>query len=118
MPVSAKSILTRPDEEVMGQQGLGEMNNNRSDLFIYALQARWPLEEASSITTGYTKRLGYHQIYRLKIRQTMYVIIYKKFRRSLQDAYVKCRANIASDHHFSIAHLKLKLERDRTGETN
>ena len=57
-------------EEIMGQYGLGEMNENGERLLTYAYvpQANWSYEVVSSNTEGYTKRLGYHQTYIQRIR--------------------------------------------------
>ncbi len=54
-------------EEVMGQQGLGEMITERDSL-TYAPQATWSSAAASSPIEEYTKRHGYHRTCLLKIR--------------------------------------------------
>ena len=48
--------------------------------------------------------------------QIDHLCISKKFRRSLQDVRAKRGADIASDHHFVVARVRLKLKRNWTGE--
>ena len=46
--------------EILGQHGLGEVNNNGENLQIYLLWETWLLEGVSSSTKGYTRQFGYH----------------------------------------------------------
>ena len=50
--------------------------------------------------------------------QTDHVSIGRKFRRSLQDDFVKPGADVASDYHLLLAKLKLKLKRNWTGDSS
>nr|KAG5692145.1 hypothetical protein BaRGS_020693 [Batillaria attramentaria] len=103
-------------EEIMGQQGLGEMNDNgekfadlcalnnlviRGSLFHHRRihKATWVSPDLSTEN------------------QIDHVCIGRKFRRSLQDVRVKRGADVASDHHLLVARLKLKLKKNWTGKT-
>ncbi|VDP38802.1 unnamed protein product [Schistosoma margrebowiei] len=48
--------------------------------------------------------------------QIDHICINKKFRRTMEDVRTRRRANIASDHHLVVAHLKLKLKKIWTTE--
>lgn len=48
--------------------------------------------------------------------QIDHICINKKFRKSLQDERVKRQADVASDHQFLTARLKLKLQKNRRGK--
>ena len=54
-------------EEIMGQQGLGEMNDN-GERFADLCATSDLVIGVTSNTKGYTKRLGYHQTCRQRIR--------------------------------------------------
>ena len=47
-----------------------------------------------------------------------HIYINRKFRRSLQDVRVRRGADVASDHHLLVSHVKLKLRRDFSGQKN
>ena len=103
-------------EEVMGQQGLGQMNDNGerfadlcaiSNLVIGGtLFPHKRIHKATWISPNHTTE-----------NQIDHVCISKKFRRTLQDVRVKRGADIASDHHLLVAKLKLKLKKNWNGET-
>ena len=103
----------------MGQQGLGEMNDNgerfadlcaTSNLLIGGSffqhrtihKATWV---SSDLQTG-------------NQRQIAHMCIGKTFPRTLQDVRVRQGADVASDNHFLVARLKLKLRRNWTERTN
>lgn len=101
-------------EEIMGQQGLGEMNEN-GERFA-------DLCAASNLVIGGSV-FHHRRIHKATWvspdlsteNQIDHVCIGKKFRRSLQDVRVKRGADVASDHHLLVARLKLKLRKNWTG---
>ena len=104
-------------EEVMGQQGLGEMNEN-GERFAN-------LCAISNLVIGgsffHHKRIHKATWVSPDLateNQIDHVCIGKRFRRSLQDVRVRRGADVASDHHLLVARIKLKLKRNWTGETN
>ena len=103
-------------EEVMGRQGIGEMNDN-GERFT-DLCATTNLVIGGSVFQH--KRI--HKATWVSpdlrtVNQIDHVCIGKKFRRSLQDLRVKRGADVASDHHLLVARLKLKLKRQYTERT-
>ena len=102
-------------EEVMGRQGLGEMNDNGERLTdLCALNnlviggSVFPhrrIHKATWVSPDLSTE-----------NQIDHVCITRKFRRSLQDVCAKRGADAASDHHLVVARLKLKLKRTWTGE--
>ena len=95
-------------EELMGREGLGEINDNWDSLVIG--KSIFPHKRIHKITwlspdlsTG---------------NQVDHMCITKKFRRSLQDVRIRRGAGVASDHYLLVAHVKLKLRRNWTGEMN
>ena len=104
-------------EEVMGQQGLGEMNDN-GERFA-------DLCATSNLVIG-GSFFHHRRIHKATWvspdlsteNQIDHVCIGKKFRRSLQDVRVRRGADAASDHHLLVARMKLKLKRNWTGGTN
>lgn len=104
-------------EKVMGQHGLGEMNDNG--------------ERLSDLCTANNLVIGGNVFPHRRIHKATWIsldlstenqidhfCITKKFRRSLQDVRVRRGADVASDHHLLVARIKLKLRRNYTGETN
>ena len=97
-------------EEIMGQQGLGEMNDN-GDRFAN-------LCATSSLVIG-GSLFQHKRIYKATWvspdhhteNQLDHVCIKKKYRRSFQDVRVKRGADVGSDHHLLAARLKLKLKK-------
>ena len=102
-------------EEIMGQQGLGKMNDN-GERFAN-------LCATSSLVIG-GSLFQHKRIYKATWvspdhhteNQLDHVCIKKKFRRSLQDVRVKRGADVGSDHHLLVARLKLKLKKNYVGE--
>ena len=104
-------------EEIMGQQGLGEMNT-MGNLFA-------DLCATSDLVIGgsYFQHRRIHKATWVSPdlqteNQIDHMCIGKRFRRILQDVRVKRGADVASDHHLLVARLKLKLRRNWTGKTN
>ncbi|EDO46312.1 predicted protein, partial [Nematostella vectensis] len=101
-------------EEIMGQQGLGKMNDN-GERFA-------DLCAASNLVIGGSV-FHHRRIHKATWvspdlstgNQIDHLCIGKKFRRSLQDVRVKRGADVASDHHLLVARLKLKLKKNWTG---
>lgn len=102
-------------EEVMGRQGLFEMNNNGgrfADLWA-----------ANNLVNG-CRIFPHRRIHKVTWvspdlsteNQIDHVCITCKFRRSLQDVCTRRGAGAGSDHHLVVAHLKLKLKKTWTGE--
>ena len=98
-------------EEVMGQQGLGVMNDNgerfadlyaTSDLVIGGsfFQHR-RIHEATWVSPDLQTE-----------NKIDHMCIGKRFRRTLQGVRVRRGADVASDHHLLVARLKLKLSRN------
>jgi len=101
----------------MGQQGLGEMNDN-GERFA-------DLCATSNLVTGrsYFQQRRIHKATWVSPdlqteSQTDHMCIRKRLRRTLQDVCVRQGADVASDHHLLVARLKLKLRRNWTGRTN
>ncbi|KAK7097079.1 hypothetical protein V1264_004109 [Littorina saxatilis] len=100
-------------EEIMGQQGLGEMNDNgerladlcaTNNLVIGgSLFQHKRIHKATWISPDLSTE-----------NQIDHVCIGKKFRRSLQDVRVRRGADVASDHQLLVARLRLKLRRNWT----
>lgn len=103
-------------EEVMGQQGLGMMNDN-GERFTN-LCAASNLVIGGSIFTH--QRI--HKVTRVSPdlsaeNQIDHVCLTRKFRRSLQDVCARRGADVASDHHLVMARLKLKLKKTTQNNT-
>ncbi len=98
-------------EECMGQQGLGEMNENgerfadlcaTNNLVIGgSLFHHKRIHKATWVSPDLSTE-----------NQIDHICIIKKFRRSLQDVRVKRGADVASDHHLLVAKVKLKLKKN------
>ena len=104
-------------KEVMGQQGLGEMNDNgerfadlcaTSDLVIGGrfFQHR-RIHKATWVSPDLQTE-----------NQIDHMCIGKRFRRTFQDVHVRRGADVASDHHLLAARLRLKMRRNWTKRTN
>ncbi|KAI7790271.1 putative craniofacial development protein 2-like [Triplophysa rosa] len=103
-------------EEVMGQQGLGEMNDYgerfanlcaTSNLVINgSIFPHQRINKATWVSPDLSTE-----------NQIDHVCITRKFKRSLQDVCIRRGADIASDHHLIVACLKLKLKKTWTGVT-
>lgn len=101
-------------EEIMGQQGLGVMNDNGERFADFCA--------TSNLVIGgsffHHKRI--HKVTwvspdQVTENQIDHICIGKKYRRSLQDVRGKRGADVASDHHLIVARLKLKLKRTGIG---
>ena len=103
-------------EEIMGRQGLGEMNDNG--------------ERFADLCAENNLVIGGSVFHHRRIHKATWVspdlltenqidhVCIKKFRRSLQGVRVKRGADVASDHHLLVASLKLKLKKNWTGESS
>lgn len=104
-------------EEIMGQQSLWEMNENRER--FANLCATCNLVIGGSFF--HHKRIHKATWVSLDLmteNQIDHVCIGKQFRRFLQDVCIRRGADVASDHHLLVTHIKLKLKRNWAGETN
>lgn len=104
-------------ERIMGQHGLGEMNENGerfadlcADNNLVIGGSVFPHRRVHKATWVSPDLSTENQI--------DHVCITKKFRRSLQDVRARRGADIASDHHLLVAKVQLKLKRKFTGEKN
>lgn len=104
-------------EEIMGQHGLGEINDN-GERFA-------DLCATSNLVIGgsvFSHRRIHKATWVSPDRQTEnqidHVCIVRTFRRSLRDVRVRRGADVASDHHLLVAWMKLKLKRNWTGGSN
>ena len=95
-------------EEVMRQQGLGEMNHN-GERFADLCATGNLVIGGSFFHHRRVHKATWVSPDLLTENQIDHVCIRKKFRRSLQDVRVKRGPDIASDHHLLVAWLKLKL---------
>lgn len=96
-------------EEVMGKHGLGQMNENGewfADLFalnqLVIGGSVFPHKDIHKATWVSLDHVTENQIDNFCIS--------KKFRRSLQNVWVKRGADIASEHHLVLATLKMRLK--------
>ena len=102
-------------ERIMGQHGLGEMNENgerfadlcaNNNLVIGgSVFPHRRVHKATWISPDLSTE-----------NQIDHVCISKKFRRSLQDVRARRGADVASDHHLLVAKVQLKLRRNWAGE--
>ena len=103
-------------EEVMGQQGIGEMNDN-GERFADLCAAADLVIGGSIFQHKRIHKATWVSPDMRTMNQIDHVCISKKFRRSLQDVRVKRGADVASDHHLLVARMKLKLKRHYTEQT-
>ena len=101
-------------EEVMGQHGLGVMNDKGERLADLSALNKLVLG-GSVFPHRRIHKATWLSPDQLTANQIDHFCISKKFRRSLQDVRVKRGADAASDHHLVIANLRLRLKRNRTG---
>lgn len=104
-------------EEIMGQQGLGEMNEN-GEIFVNMCATCNLVIGGSFFHHKRIHRATWVSPDLMTENQIDHVCIGKRFRRSLQDVRVRRGADVASDHHLLVTRIKLKLKRNWTGETN
>nr|KAG5702940.1 hypothetical protein BaRGS_034713 [Batillaria attramentaria] len=102
--------------EIMGQQGVGEMNDNGEKFADLCASNNLVIGESLFQHRRIHKATWVSPDLSTE-NQTDHVCIGRKFRRSLQDVRVKRGADVASDHHLLVARLKLKLKKNWTGET-
>ena len=103
-------------EEIKGQHGLREMNDNGERFTDLCALSNLVIEGSV---------FQHKRIYKATWvspdlsteNQIDHVCICRKFRRSLPDVHVKRGADVAADHHLLIAKLKLKLKRNWTGDS-
>ena len=98
-------------EQVMGKHGLGTMNENGERFADFCADCNFviggslfPHKAAHKATWVSPDHITENQIDHISISQ--------KFRRSLLDVRVKRDADAASDHHFLVARVRLKLKRN------
>ena len=111
------SYDNRGYEEVMGTQGLGEMNENGDKFADFCATNR--LVIGGSI-------FQHRRIHKATWRspdattknQIDHVCINKRFRGTLQDVRVKRGADVGSDHQLLVAQVKLKLRRVFSGNSS
>jgi hypothetical protein len=99
--------------EIMGQHGLGQMNENGERLanlcafnklvICGTLFQHKRIHKATWVSPD-----------QMTENQIDHICINKKFRRSLQDTRVKQAADVASDHHLLTCSIKLKLKKMKT----
>ena len=102
-------------DEVMGRHGLGEMNEN-GERFADACALNNMVIGGSVFPHKRIHKATWVSPGLITENQIDHVCIAKKFRRSLEDVWVKRGADVASDHHLVVAKLKLKLRRNETGQ--
>lgn len=101
----------------MGQQGLGEMNEN-GERFANPCAISNLVIGRSFFHHRRVHKATWVSPDLMTENQIDHVCIGKKFRRSLQDGRVRRGADVALDHHLLVARIKLKLKRNWTGETH
>lgn len=103
-------------EEVMGQQGVGEMNDN-GERFADLCATTKLVIGGSFFQHKRIHKATWVSPDLKTVNQIDHVCIGKKFRRSLQDVRVRRGADVASDHHLLVAQLRLKLRRHFTQQS-
>ena len=98
-------------EEVMGTQGVGEMNKN-GERFADTCALNKVVIGGSIFTHKRIHKTTWVSTDHVTENQIDHICIGKRFRRSLQDVRVKRGADVASDHHLLVARLKLKLKKN------
>ncbi|VDP53709.1 unnamed protein product [Schistosoma margrebowiei] len=104
-------------EDIMGQHGLGERNENGerfANLYAFnklviggTIFLHKRIHKATWISSDHTTA-----------NQIDHICINKKFRRTMEDVRTKRGSDVASDHHLVVATLKLKLKKNWTsGQT-
>jgi hypothetical protein len=104
-------------EEIIGKQGLGEMNDD-GDRFANLCAATSLVIGGSFFQHKRIHRATWVSPDLMKENQIDHVGIGNKFRRSLEDGRVRREADDASDHHLLGARMKLRLRRNLTGQTS
>lgn len=104
-------------EVIMGQQGLGKMNEN-GERFANLCAISNLVIGRGFFHHRHIHKANWVSPDLMTENQIDHVCIGKKFRRSLQDVRVRRGADVASDQHLMVVHIKLKLKRNWSGETN
>lgn len=104
-------------EEIMGKQGLGEMNEN-GERFANLCATTNLVIGGSFFQHKRIHKATWVSPDLMTENQIDHVCIGKKFRRSLEDVRVRRGADVASDHHLLGARMKLKLRRNWTGQSS
>jgi len=102
-------------EEVMGTQGVGEMNEN-GERFADTCALNNITIRGSMFTHNMIHKTTWLSPDHLTENQIDHIWIRNRFRRSLEDMRVKRVADVASDYHLLIAKLKLKLKKTGWGQ--
>jgi hypothetical protein len=97
-------------EEVMGTQGLGQMNEN-GEMFADLCALNSLVIGGSVFPHKRIHKATWRSPDHVTENQIDHVCISQKFRRSLEDVRVKRGADVASDHHLVLATVKLRLKR-------
>lgn len=101
-------------EEIMGQQGLGQMNEN-GEMFADFCATNSLVIGGSFFHHKRIHKATWVSPDQATENQIDHICIGKKFRRSLQDVRARRGADVGSDHHLLVAQLKMKLKRNWTG---
>ena len=104
-------------EEIMGKQGIGEMNDNGERFADLCATTNLAIGGSLFPHKNIHKATWVSPDLRTE-NQIDHVCVSKKFRRSLQDVRVRRGADVASDHHLLVALVKLKLRRNWAGDVN
>lgn len=104
-------------EEIMGKQGLGEMNENR-ERFANLCATTSLVIGGSFFQHKWIHKATWVSPDLMTENQIDHVCIGKKFRRSLEYVWVRRGADVALDHHLLGVRMKLKLRRNWTGQTS
>ena len=104
-------------EEVMGKQGLGEMNEN-GEKFADLCSLNQLVIGGSIFPHKRTHNATWRSPDHVTENQIDHACINKKFRRSCQDVRVMRGADIPSDHHLLVMTVKLRLKKHATATTS
>ncbi|KAK2179617.1 hypothetical protein NP493_480g03044 [Ridgeia piscesae] len=97
-------------EEVMGRQGLGNMNENGEMLAEFCAFNNMIIGGSMFPHRRIHKATWVSPDHRTE-NQIDHICIGRKFRRSMQDVRVQRVADAASDHHLVLARMKMKLKK-------
>ena len=98
-------------ETVMGREGVGERNVNGERIVHYCASNQLVIGGSVSQHKRIHKATWVSQE-SVTENQIDHICINRKLRRSLQDVRVRRGADVASDHHLLVSHVKVKLRRD------
>ena len=97
-------------EEIMGKQGLGQMNEN-GELFADVCAMNQLVIGGSVYPHERIHKATWRSPDHITENQIDHVCVSSRFKRSLQDVKVRRGADGASDHHPVLITLKLRLKR-------